>query len=754
MNKFISPLIASQFPSFYNEDYPNLIAFVRAYYEWMEQSDLTDTSSGVIGKSRSLSDYQDIDRTEAEFLNHFRSQYLFKLPLGIITDNRLLVKHILELYRTKGTPRAYELLFRLLFNTSIEIYIPNDYLFRTSNAKWYIPHYIEVNDNPYLSQLVGKGIVNSSKTSRAVVENYTIKYVNNRKINVLYLSSVDGSFKYGETIYSDDVVDSNGNPLITVYNGPRIIGSFSFVAVENGGYGFNPGDLLDVTTGGVGGKVKVVSTRNENGKVTFNLQNGGFGFTTNAVVTVATTVDLNITNLIGSFNNGDKILDTTTNANGTVTFANSSFVQIINFSSDKSFVVGDSVSNTSGTTATVTNVIGGAGTGASFKVGDIVNKQLYIVNTDKITNYQSAQLDDDSVGFNIQVTGETGAFTVGNTATSSANIMMLQVNYNSVNTITTAESLSNSALGISGLNVFRSDGSFVFVTGAYANLNNANIVSGTTLISNITSSIVTLFNTPVIENIVSSGNITFQNTSVISVKTPNNYFVPYNTLTDTQTGRTATITGLVRNTNWQFPGAPGNSNLDSIINQTLIFKTLEVGTIAYLSSVNPGSGYSSNPYVDVIEPDIYAQGINDGSGGYYGHDAIVSTTVSNANGIVTAVQVVDSGFGFAPDEKITMTNNNKSGVVVTGKAVLNVEGNGYGYWINNEGFLSDIIKLQDSYYYQQYSYEIVAERMLSSYESLVKDLVHPSGIALFGRYSISRYMESPSTPIELSVTQS
>ena len=34
----ISNLIPSQFPSFYNEQGPNLIAFIQAYYEWMEQS--------------------------------------------------------------------------------------------------------------------------------------------------------------------------------------------------------------------------------------------------------------------------------------------------------------------------------------------------------------------------------------------------------------------------------------------------------------------------------------------------------------------------------------------------------------------------------------------------------------------------------------------------------------------------------------------------------------------------------------------
>ena len=38
IEKRISPLIQSQFPSFYQEEGENFIAFVKAYYEWLENS--------------------------------------------------------------------------------------------------------------------------------------------------------------------------------------------------------------------------------------------------------------------------------------------------------------------------------------------------------------------------------------------------------------------------------------------------------------------------------------------------------------------------------------------------------------------------------------------------------------------------------------------------------------------------------------------------------------------------------------------
>ena len=90
MNKFISPFIPGQIPAFYNDDYPNFVAFIKAYYEWLEQSNLTDVYSGAVGKARSLSDYMDIDRTESQFLVHFKKQYLSQLPLNTLSDQRLL----------------------------------------------------------------------------------------------------------------------------------------------------------------------------------------------------------------------------------------------------------------------------------------------------------------------------------------------------------------------------------------------------------------------------------------------------------------------------------------------------------------------------------------------------------------------------------------------------------------------------------------------------------------------------------------
>ncbi len=59
-----------------------------------------------------------------------------------------------------------------------------------------------------------------------------------------------------------------------------------------------------------------------------------------------------------------------------------------------------------------------------------------------------------------------------------------------------------------------------------------------------------------------------------------------------------------------------------------------------------------------------------------------------------------------------------------------------GYYINNDGFLDDAIYIQDSRYYQAFSYVIKIDETLDRYKTAVKNLIHPAGMAMFGEYDI------------------
>lgn len=673
IEKYISPLIASQFPSFYKEDGPNFIAFVKAYYEWAE------STGQYINYSRNLYNTKDIDTTSSQFVKYFKNKYIQSLPENILADKKLLVKHILELYRSKGSLRAYELLFRLLFNEDIELYIPGKFIFKPSDATWSIPKYIEVSDHPLLSELVGKKIYSKSDVF-AIVEEFFVKIVNNKTVNVLTLSNLNGNFKFNEQIYCDDI------PEITSDNAPIIFGSLSSITITNGGSNFNVGEYLNVTGGGSGGIARVAATRDENGKVDFTLINGGHGFSTNATVTVT----------------------------------------------------------------------GGAGAGASFKVGGIVNKQIYQIVRDKVGTYYSTSFEDLAQGMELNITSASGTFTVGEKVTGSANTIMIDVSQLYL-TASNNESFSNSALSISSLVSYRVDSSLLTVTGPDNQLTNANLVAGVILVSNTTNALVRVNNVTPKRTITSNGIVYTANTSNVVVNQVNGYFVPYTTITGNSSGHTANVTLTTRLTDWQFPYAVAGaylSNLDTSIEDLITTFILEAGTIAFLTNVNPGSGYSSNPTISIIEPDIYDLRIPNDVDGFLGFDATVTGIAGSATGIATAIEVVDSGYGYNPEQSVYLSSTTNE-TVVSGITVVDLNGVGSGHWTDNKSFLSDTMAIQDSYYYQDFSYEIIAPRMKNTYEKFVKDLVHPSGMALFGKYSVnSKVTTSTQEPMSITISQS
>lgn len=677
IEKHISPFIASQFPSFYEEEGPNFIAFMKAYYEWAEQQD------NFINMSRSIYEIKDIDSTSENFIKYFKNKYISSLPESIIADKKLLVKHILELYRSKGTQRAYELLFRIFFNEEISLYIPSEYIFKPSEALWYVPFYIEVSDHPLLPELVGRRIY-SKKEGFATVENYFIKIVNNKTINVLTLSGIEGNFNFNEKIYCDDF------PEIIFENAPIIFGSLSSISITNGGSNFNIGDLLNINAGGVGGIARVAAIKEESGKVDFTLVDGGHGFSVNAIVSIT----------------------------------------------------------------------GGYGTGASFQVGGITDKQVYRIVSDKISNYTQTSMEDSAAGVRFSISSPTGTYIVGEKVKGSANTRLLDVQQ-LYSAAANGESFSNTFLGISNLIAYNVDGNSISITGTDTNLNNANLAIGAILISSSSSALIKIKRANTKVQNVANGIVVSANTSEVLLNQIQGKFIPGSVVIGSQFGDVysyiATIDSQIKMTNWMFPYATGigfRSNLDTPMDKLLTVRNFEVGTITYLKNINPGKGYSDNPTVSIIEPDIYNLRINNGRDGYYGYDAIVTSKASSAKGVVTALEVVDSGYGYNLNETLYLSSPNNS-VVVSGVSVVDNNGKGMGYWKNNKSFLSDTINIQDSYYYQNFSYEIVASRMMSTYEKYVKELIHPSGMKMFGKYALNSYLvDNYNKPQTFSITQS
>lgn len=78
-----------------------------------------------------------------------------------------------------------------------------------------------------------------------------------------------------------------------------------------------------------------------------------------------------------------------------------------------------------------------------------------------------------------------------------------------------------------------------------------------------------------------------------------------------------------------------------------------------------------------------------------------------------------------PNFKILETFEGKSGIIRPA-----------GRYVDRQGFLSDTKKIQDSYYYQDFSYELISEIPVKFYDQVIKRLVHPAGFAMFGKVEV------------------
>jgi len=261
----LSPLIEAQFPAFIREEGPRFVSFLKAYYEFMEQS-------GQVGNAtRSLIDYQDIDRTLDLFVEYFRREFMINIPKDVLADKRLLVKHIRDFYRTRGSKFSYDFLFYALFNKQIELVYPGDYILRASDGRWVRETILRVG-NPYSTlptNLDGRNIVGAVSGATARVQKVTRVVVLGHPLFELLVENVVGKFVDGEMV-SDGL---GNNATITSAFGSLI----GIEEVVDPGAFHQSGDSVVITSSGATASARVSST-NDQGPVSFRINRGGSGY--------------------------------------------------------------------------------------------------------------------------------------------------------------------------------------------------------------------------------------------------------------------------------------------------------------------------------------------------------------------------------------------------------------------------------------------------------------------------------------------
>lgn len=128
-------LAERSFPSFFKTKSAKLLKF---YSDWLDWTERPGNVKYAIG---SLASEQDIDESVAAYKTHLRTKLIADFPERTATDLKLLLKTVLWLYRAKSSRKAYDFLFRVLYNSPAKIWHPRETMLRTSDGHWDIPQY-------------------------------------------------------------------------------------------------------------------------------------------------------------------------------------------------------------------------------------------------------------------------------------------------------------------------------------------------------------------------------------------------------------------------------------------------------------------------------------------------------------------------------------------------------------------------------------------------------------------------------------
>ena len=100
-----------------------------------------------------------------------------------------------------------------------------------------------------------------------------------------------------------------------------------------------------------------------------------------------------------------------------------------------------------------------------------------------------------------------------------------------------------------------------------------------------------------------------------------------------------------------------------------------------------------------------------------------------AIGAIRTVDVYNFGAGYTSLPSLTTTTGNRNAEL---SATLGAFAEYAGYYVGTEGLISGTPKIQDNFYYQDFSYVLKTDLDITDYRDIVKRLTHPSGMLLFG----------------------
>ena len=273
----ISTLVSSQLPEFVRSDFTTYVSFVEAYYRFLEQD------QGALEIVQNARSYSDIDTTTEPFVNYFLANYAQSIPLGVLTNKRLLIKRIRDLYESKGSEISFKLLFKLFYNEPVEVTHPYDYVLRPSDGRWNQRSSIRV----YLTSGSIEGITdkfltyfkNNIEYSAAIIR---VKSISPNLYEIFYNSRSNVPFE----VEDDVVVNTSAGTIFTGIIKPTT----TSYEISFGGTGFRVGEIFNLTTGGVETLVRITKVGANGSIQALKFINFGYNYSSNFTITLSNSL--------------------------------------------------------------------------------------------------------------------------------------------------------------------------------------------------------------------------------------------------------------------------------------------------------------------------------------------------------------------------------------------------------------------------------------------------------------------------------
>ena len=701
-----SLLIPSQLPEFIRDDpsYANFVAFLQAYYEWMEQD------GNVTDRSKNLLNYKDIDATTTEFLQYFTNEFLPYFPNDALISKEKAVKVARQLYRSKGTPASYQFLFRILYNPDFDVYYTKDSVFKASDGNWYIPKSLKLNttDSRFLN-INNYRLFGETTKSIATVEN-SVKAGNKTEV---FISNIERLFQSGEYVR---VVD-NANQDIKIGNNilrAKIVGQISSININqyNRGLLYQPGDPV-VIYGGLEtanghGAIATVGTTTAGSILTLDVVNQGYGYSDSPNTVINFTYAAGASAVVGSLNPA---------ANG---IANIAYVPLDSIALKQNYTLGNGNWNST------------FGSPSNYHFANVANANANTVLAEAFSFLNLTTYPLSSV---LLVNGGGG---ITRTPLVMADSRYLDDNddYAEITSlgILAPIQITNGGEGyeINDTIVFTGGSGY----GAQAQVSNVESNGAITAVTYITDGFYPLggmgyvtTSTPIIS--VDSANVLASNASL---------FVPgilgtgatFFTTTD-QAGSISTINVIDPGEDYVSKPTVSLKVEDIVVANVTVSHFPQLGDVVY-----QGTSVEVATYSATVNNAVLLQDNGDPTLSLYNLRVFNYSSTPDP----TKPLKIGSGINMLMANTQYDENYNSSGVRIYGDGLAKANASflnglviGQGQYLDKKGQPSSFSVLQ-SQIYNNYTYVITVEKEISKYRDILLNLLHPSGMQMLGRYAL------------------